>query len=109
MCTNTSWQVIVYGKGQSQIIPKLRGTFEPPSTSSSNIPETTQLQKSIFNAPPSQLPRSAVENGVKPTETNINNAAHGTKRPREEEEEDDNEVPMEEDEDDAPMEEDDDD
>ncbi|EXJ81348.1 hypothetical protein A1O3_07638 [Capronia epimyces CBS 606.96] len=95
--------VIVYGKGQSQIIPKLRGTFEPP-TSSASIPETTQLQKSIFNAPPSANPSNNVENGA-----TSNAVPHGTKRPREEEEEEENEVSMDEDEDDAPMEEDDDD
>lgn len=97
---------IVYAKGTSHIIPRLRGTFEPPTTNAVAA-ETTELQKSIFNAPPSSIPAKPVQNGVKPEEPV---APHGTKRPRdEEEEESDDDVSMEEDEDDAPMEEDDDD
>lgn len=98
-------QVIVYGKGLSSIIPKLRGTFEPPSTGS-GASETTALQKSIFNAPPSGLSDRPTENGQ--TQSEVNGEPHGTKRTREEEEDEDDEVSMEEDEDDAPMEEDDD-
>ncbi|KAJ9621108.1 uncharacterized protein PV06_05609 [Exophiala oligosperma] len=97
--------VIVYGKGLSSIIPKLRGTFEPPSTGS-GASETTALQKSIFNAPPSGLSDRPTENGQ--TQSEVNGEPHGTKRTREEEEDEDDEVSMEEDEDDAPMEEDDD-
>ncbi|EXJ78530.1 hypothetical protein A1O1_08931 [Capronia coronata CBS 617.96] len=101
--------VIVYGKGQSQIIPKLRGTFEPPPTAAVSMPETTELQKSIFNAPPSANSSHTVENGLNPAER-TDGAPHGTKRTRdEEEEEEENEVSMDEDEDDAPMEEDEDD
>ncbi|KAK5204524.1 hypothetical protein LTR72_010164 [Exophiala xenobiotica] len=96
--------VIAYGKGQSSIIPKLRGTFEPPVTGASGA-ETTALQKSIFNAPPSGITSVPSENGVKPSE--VNGVPHGTKRTREEEEEEEeDDAPMEEDEDDAPMEED---
>lgn len=95
--------VIAYGKGQSSIIPKLRGTFEPPSAATGGA-ETTALQRSIFNAPPSGATSMPSENGVKPSE--VNGVPHGTKRTREEEEEEEEEVPMEEDEDDAPMEED---
>lgn len=90
---------IQYARGTSNIIPKLRGTFEPPVAEVTV--ETTELQKSIFNAPPSSVPEKPTTNGI----------AAGTKRPHEEvEEEDDQEdVAMDEDDDDAPMEEDDDD
>lgn len=98
---------IAYGKGQSQIIPKLRGTFEQPTVTGTST-ETTDLQKSIFDAPPSSIPSKPVENGISAGEQ-----PHGVKRPREEdaveEESDQDDAPMEEDEDDAPMEEDDDD
>ncbi|ETI29175.1 hypothetical protein G647_01628 [Cladophialophora carrionii CBS 160.54] len=101
---------IAYGKGQSNIIPKLRGTFEPPTAAATGAPEQTALQKSIFNAPPGAATSTPVENGTKPTETPVDTGPHGIKRPREEvEEEDDSEVEMEEDESDAPMEEDDED
>ncbi|EXJ65245.1 hypothetical protein A1O7_01586 [Cladophialophora yegresii CBS 114405] len=101
---------IAYAKGQSNIIPKLRGTFEPPTAAATSAPEQTALQKSIFNAPPGAASGTPVENGTKATETPADTGPHGMKRPREEvEEEDDNEVEMEEDESDAPMEEDDED
>lgn len=98
---------ISYARGTSSIIPKLRGTFEPP-TAAVPTSESTELQKSIFNAPPSSIPARPVLNGVKPAEET---APHGLKRPREEaeEEEDEDDAPMDEDDDDAPMEEDDDD
>lgn len=96
---------IAYAKGTSSIIHKLRGTFEP-STVQAPVAESTDLQKSIFNAPPSSIPAKPVSNGTAPTQ---DNAPHGTKRAREEvEEEDDDDVEMEVD-DDAPMDEDDDD
>lgn len=95
---------IQYAKGTSHIIPKLRGTFEPPTSSASAI-QSTNVQKSIFDAPPSGITTKPAENGTTDT-----GAPHGTKRPRDEpEEEEDDDVAMEEDEDDAPMEEDDDD
>lgn len=96
-------QKIVYGKGQSHIIAKLRGTFEMPTTAP-GAPATTELQKSIFNAPPESVPSKPVHSADdKPTEPE---APHGIKRPREEEQDDDEgEAPMEEDEgSDAPME-----
>ena len=96
----------MYGKGQSNIIPKLRGTFEP-----SNVAGTQQAEQpnSIFNVPPAAIPSKPAENGLKPAATNADAGPHGTKRPIEEveEEEDDNEVEMEED--DASMDEDDED
>ena len=109
---------IVYAKGQSQIIPKLRGTFEPPAAATGTA-ETTDLQKSIFNAPPSSIPTKPAEtNGLKPAEGSLPEPPHGVKRPRDEEEEEKEEekeekqtdddaedAPMEEDEEsDAPME-----
>ena len=96
---------IAYAKGTSSIIPKLRGTFEP-SVAPAPATEATEVQKSIFNAPPSNVPAKPTQNGFHPGDE----VPHGTKRTREEEEEEEEEedVPMEE-EDDAPMEEDDDD
>jgi hypothetical protein len=102
---------IVYAKGQSQIIPKLRGTFEPPATGTA---ETTDWQKSIFNAPPSSVPTKLAEtNGLKPAEGSLPEPPHGVKRPRDEEEEEKREKGekeekqvVEDDADDAPMEED---
>lgn len=69
--------------------------------------EATDLQKSIFNAPPSSIPPKPVEvNGVKSPEKVLEQEPHGVKRAREEEEEtsEESEAPMDEDEDDAPME-----
>jgi U2 small nuclear ribonucleoprotein B'' len=113
-----STQQIAYAKGQSQIIPKLRGTFEPPTAGTGAV-ETTELQRSIFNAPPSSIPTKPVEtNGVRPAEASLPNPPHGVKRSREEEEEEEEEEKEEEEEekdkkkadeddaDDAPMEED---
>lgn len=94
---------IVYGKGQSHIIAKLRGTFEMPTTAT-GATASTDLQKSIFNAPPGTVPSKPVQSiENKPLEPE---EPHGIKRPREEEEEDDEgDAPMEEDEEsDAPME-----
>ncbi|KIV95363.1 hypothetical protein PV10_03028 [Exophiala mesophila] len=100
--------VIAYGRGQSQIIPKLRGTFEPTTASGTATAGSTILATSIFNAPPPSMPSKPAENGVKaPAATT---ESHGLKRPREEEDEaDEDEVPMDEDDSDASMEEDDDD
>ncbi|KAK5076967.1 hypothetical protein LTR64_005554 [Lithohypha guttulata] len=99
---------IQYARGTSDIIPKLRGTFEPP-TAPAPATEATEVQKSIFNAPPSSIPAKPTTNGVLST---AGSGPQGTKRPHEdvEEEEDQDDVAMEEDDDDdAPMEEDDDD
>ncbi len=96
-------QKIVYGKGQSHSIAKLRGTFEMPTTAAQTT-AITDLQKSIFNAPPGSVPSKPV--GSTENRTPEAEAPHGTKRPREEEEQnDEGEAPMEEDEEsDAPME-----
>lgn len=96
---------IVYGKGQSHIIPKLRGTFEPPAAAAAPS-QATELQKSIFNAPPHAIPSKPLENGVKPP-AEATTAQVPQKRAREDEEqEEDSDAPMDEDEDEAPMEED---
>jgi len=93
----------VYARGESQIIPKLRGTFAPTATATTE-PQNTDLQKSIFNAPPPGIPTKPIENGVKSGAA----GPQGLKRPREEEEEEaeESDAPMEEDEDDAEMDED---
>ena len=102
---------IVYGKGTSNIIPKLRGTFEPTTAEAAST-QQTDLQKSIFNAPPSGMPAKPIENGLPPapraaTAPSEDKVMTGVKRPREEEEEDDqSDAPMEEDDDEAEMEED---
>jgi len=96
----------VYAKGQSQIIPKLRGTFEPPAAATGTV-ETTDLQKSIFNAPPSSVPTRPTEtNGLKPVEGSLPEPPHGVKRPRDEEGEEKEEKQVEDDDEDASMEED---
>ncbi|KAJ5406954.1 hypothetical protein N7465_008238 [Penicillium sp. CMV-2018d] len=84
---------IVYAKGSSNVISKLRGTYVAP-VEAAPAPVTTDLQKSIFGAPPGALP-------PRPT-TDVNGEAHGLKRPREEES-DNEEAPMDEDSD-VPME-----
>lgn len=95
----------MYAKGQSNIIAKLRGSFEAPAPTAAL--ETTETQRSIFNAPPpSSLPKPPVApppNGLRPEEA-ASLGPQGLKRPREEES-DEEEAPMEEDDEgDAPME-----
>ncbi|CAL5867719.1 uncharacterized protein PFLUO_LOCUS1938 [Penicillium psychrofluorescens] len=81
---------IVYAKGQSNVIAKLRGTYIAPAVAEGMV-VSTDLQKSIFSGPPGALPPKPGVNG-----------AHGVKRPRDEES-DEEEAPMEEDSD-VPME-----
>ncbi|KAF7712726.1 U1 small nuclear ribonucleoprotein A/U2 small nuclear ribonucleoprotein B family protein [Penicillium ucsense] len=79
---------IVYAKGSSDILAKLRGTYNPPTLGAAPVGASTDLQKSIFNGPPGAIPpRPAAE---------TNGEAHGTKRPRQDES-DEEEAPMEED------------
>ncbi|PKY04012.1 RNA binding domain protein [Aspergillus campestris IBT 28561] len=89
---------IVYAKGSSNVIAKLRGTYSAPSGALPGI-VTTDLQKSIFSGPPGSTalpPKPAGDvNGDA-------QAAHGVKRPREDES-DEEEAPMDE-ESDVPME-----
>jgi U2 small nuclear ribonucleoprotein B'' len=82
-------------------MPKLRGTYDPPTTAITS--EATALQKSIFDAPPGGISSTPVENGIKPADSE---GPHGVKRTREEEEDEQSDAPMDEDEDDAPMQED---
>ncbi|KAL1955039.1 hypothetical protein VTO42DRAFT_330 [Malbranchea cinnamomea] len=101
---------IVYAKGSSNIIAKLRGHYAPPSTTApaeSGI--STDLQKSIFNVPPSAATAAAqatakttAAEAPPPNGVSADQGPKGTKRPREEES-DEGEAPMDEDSD-VPME-----
>ncbi|KAJ5309143.1 hypothetical protein PENANT_c014G02240 [Penicillium antarcticum] len=81
---------IVYAKGPSHVIAKLRGTFVGVNTAPA--PVSTDLQKSIFSGPPGALPQRP------PTDANVE--GQGVKRAREEESDED--APMDEDSD-VPM------
>ncbi|KAI9923622.1 hypothetical protein ASPWEDRAFT_108400 [Aspergillus wentii DTO 134E9] len=89
---------IVYAKGTSDVFARLRGTYNAPTTGSAGAigGASTDLQKSIFSGPPGSAALPA-----KPA-TDANGQAHGVKRPREEES-DEEEAPMDEDSD-VPME-----
>ncbi|KAL9029724.1 MAG: hypothetical protein Q9196_002063 [Gyalolechia fulgens] len=101
--------IIQYGKGKSDTIAKLDGTYRMPTAPSSQ-PAITELQKLIFNAPPPSASAGAIPppSLPKPPETQANDAdadregPHGTKRGRDEESDDEG-APMEEDDSDAPM------
>lgn len=105
-----SLQQIAYARGKSHTIAKLDGTFKAPvEVNGANATASTELQKSIFNAPP-----SAAAEERPPTQTlNLPNGAsvkeapkspQGVKR-RREDESDDEEAPMEEDDEGEAMEE----
>ncbi|CAI7652161.1 hypothetical protein N7533_012500 [Penicillium manginii] len=81
---------IVYAKGTSDVLAKLRGTYVAPVTEQPVV--STDLQKSIFSGPP----------GAIPARPNVNGENQGVKRAREEES-DEGEAPMDEDSD-VPME-----
>ncbi|KAJ5550687.1 hypothetical protein N7535_001371 [Penicillium sp. DV-2018c] len=82
---------IVYAKGSSHVIAKLRGTYVAP-VDAGPAPVSTDLQKSIFSGPPGAAPpRPAADTSAE---------GHGVKRAREESDE---EAPMDEDSD-VPME-----
>ncbi|KAI9724333.1 MAG: hypothetical protein M1812_000401 [Candelaria pacifica] len=94
---------IQYGKGKSDTIAKLDGTFRAPVPAGAVT--ATELQQSIFNAPPSAatvLPTST--GGLKPQDVAVNgavsedgaNSPQGVKR-RREDESDDEDAPMDED------------
>ena len=102
-------QKISYAKSKSNTIAKLDGTFRPPNAASTQV-EVTDLQQSIFNAPvpgsapaaasrdPAAKPLAAPDHVMKDAGTP---ESRGTKRPRDEEdEESDSDVAMEEDSDD---------
>ncbi|KAI9664861.1 MAG: U2 snRNP complex subunit msl1 [Bathelium mastoideum] len=104
---------IEYAKGKSNTIAKLDGTFKMPETGAANV-ATSEVQQSIFDAPPSaaQKPAAAATtsiapNGIPPKPSLAPNGTkepvdvpspQGVKRRREEEEEsEESDVPMEED------------
>lgn len=103
---STTVQKIMYGKGSSDIFAKLRGTY---ATAGQAGVATTDLQKSIFNAPPSAAAAppttaaTAQASAEAPTANGVAPASQGTKRPRDEEG-DEGEAPMDEDESDVSME-----
>ncbi|TDZ60809.1 U2 small nuclear ribonucleoprotein B'' [Colletotrichum sidae] len=97
---------IQYAKSKSDFVAKLDGTFKMPNTTAgaSNI-ETTDLQRSIFNAPaPGTAPGTAAAKPTTGGDQAMADAqtadARGQKRTRDEEEDDDSDVAMEEDSDD---------
>ncbi|KAI1933401.1 hypothetical protein LOZ66_006406 [Ophidiomyces ophidiicola] len=88
---------IVYAKGSSDVIAKLRGTYAPSTVT--ELPGiSTDFQRTVFNAPPS----TAL--AAEPRRPSVLNqqVPHGVKRLREDES--DGEALMEEDESDVPME-----
>ncbi|KAE8350174.1 RNA-binding domain-containing protein [Aspergillus coremiiformis] len=90
---------IVYAKGTSDVIARLRGTYNVPTTIAAHTGgASTDLQKSIFSRPPGSTALSSRPVG----ETNGEMASQGVKRPREDES-DEGEAPMDE-ESDVPME-----
>ncbi|KAI9373326.1 hypothetical protein BJX61DRAFT_388437 [Aspergillus egyptiacus] len=88
---------IVYAKGTSDVIARLRGTYNVPvAAPGQTTGVSTDLQKSIFSGPPGSATLPPKPSGEP------NGTSHGIKRPREEES-DEGEAPMEEDSD-VPME-----
>ncbi|GAB1202750.1 hypothetical protein APSETT445_001371 [Aspergillus pseudonomiae] len=89
---------LVYAKGTSDVIARLRGAYNVSTTISAPAGgASTDLQKSIFSGPPGSTALPS-----RPTEMNGEAASQGVKRPREEES-DEGEAPMDE-ESDVPME-----
>ncbi|KAL8952435.1 MAG: hypothetical protein Q9222_001670 [Ikaeria aurantiellina] len=102
---------IQYGKGKSDTVAKLDGTYRMPSAAVDQI-TSSEIQQSIFNGPPtSSIPATAPPpvSLPKPPEPKTNGTAtdggepHGVKRGRGDESDDEG-APMEEDDSDAPME-----
>ncbi|KAI9880409.1 MAG: U2 snRNP complex subunit msl1 [Pleopsidium flavum] len=101
---------IQYAKSKSDTIAKLDGTYRMPAVTAGAV-TSTELQQSIFNAPPSSLsapPPSAVSS-LKPPDTATNGVKSDTDGPqgvkrRRDDESDGEDAPMEEDDSDAPME-----
>ncbi|PYH40536.1 U2 snRNP complex subunit MSL1 [Aspergillus saccharolyticus JOP 1030-1] len=92
---------LVYAKGTSDVIARLRGTYNMSNTVFSGQPgaASTELQKSIFSGPPGSVTLPPRPNGEINGE---DQTAHGVKRPREDES-DEEDAPMDEDSD-VPME-----
>ncbi|KAL7945994.1 hypothetical protein V8C42DRAFT_322172 [Trichoderma barbatum] len=94
---------IQYAKSKSHFVAKLDGTFKiPTTTAGATTVEQTELQQSIFNAPP---PGAAPEKPAVPAASqavkNAEDDNRGQKRTRDEEDEESEEdVAMEEDSDD---------
>ncbi|KHN99942.1 Nucleotide-binding, alpha-beta plait [Metarhizium album ARSEF 1941] len=96
---------IQYAKSKSHFVSKLDGTFKMPNASGAAVVEQTQLQQSIFNAPPPGVvvppkPPAPVDQVMKDAGTP---ESRGQKRGREDEDEDEesaSDVAMEEDSDD---------
>ncbi len=105
-----SVQKIQYAKGKSDTIAKLDGTYRMPVVAAGAV-TSTELQQSIFNAPPSSLsaPPPSAASSLKPPDTATNgvksdmDGPQGVKR-RRDDESDAEDAPMEEDDSDAPME-----
>jgi hypothetical protein len=109
-----STQQISYAKSKSNIVAKLDGTFKIPAASSAARVEVTDLQQSIFNAPvPGQSTTGApsAPPGLPSKPAGADHAmtdagtpeSRGVKRPREDEDaedESDQDVEMEEESDD---------
>ncbi|EQL38823.1 U2 small nuclear ribonucleoprotein B'' [Blastomyces dermatitidis ATCC 26199] len=94
---------IAYGKGSSDIIAKLRGTYNASTTAPAPC-VSTELQKSIFNGPPSAVVSAGMTVPPAATESRpTSEGPQGVKRPREEDESE-GEAPMDEDESDVSME-----
>ena len=107
-------QKIQYAKGRSNVFAKLEGVYRPPTIAAPAL-GATELQQSIFNAPPSSIATAAptavpaATGGVavasKAPETTTNGTKddgdlpQGTKR-RRSDESDEEDAPMEEDDDD---------
>ncbi|KAE8163152.1 RNA-binding domain-containing protein [Aspergillus tamarii] len=90
---------IVYAKGTSDVIARLRGAYNVPTTVAASAGgASTDLQKSIFSGPPGSIALPSRPTG----EANGEAVSQGVKRPREEES-DEGEAPMDE-ESDVPME-----
>ncbi|KAH0595899.1 hypothetical protein MHUMG1_06449 [Metarhizium humberi] len=96
---------IQYAKSKSHFVSKLDGTFKMPSAPGAAVVEQTQLQQSIFNAPPPgsvapAKPPAAVDHVMNDAGTP---ESRGQKRGREDEnegEDSESDVAMEEDSDD---------
>lgn len=94
------WQRIEYAKGKSNVISRLDGSVKGPEAKTQTQTQTaaagmTAVQQSVFNNPNASLPSKPAAPGQAPATGNAAEA-HGTKRPRDEEEEGEGE-PMDED------------
>lgn len=93
-------QKITYAKAASDVLARLRGTYNvPPPSAAGPGAGASDLQKSIFSGPPRSTVLPSKPTGDVNGETQ---PAHGIKRPREEAS-DEEEAPMDE-ESDVPME-----